>query len=67
MDEAMKPRAYDLSQSQETWRLLHELRGYIQTCRRSHHGTDFEGRQFALDALNEITGGGYDVSIRKSV
>jgi hypothetical protein len=66
MDDAMKPRPYKLEQSQEVWRLLRELSGYIKICRKKHHGTDFEGRQFALDALNEITGGGYDVTVRKS-
>lgn len=63
----IKPRSYDLSQSQEAWRLLRELRGYIHTCHDVHHGTDLAGRQFALEALNEILGGGFDVSIRKSV
>lgn len=64
MDDKLKPRPYDLRQSQEVWRLLREVRGYIHTCRAQHHGTDFDGRRFAIDALEDITSGKYDISIR---
>lgn len=51
------PRPYDLSLSSERLRLFRELRGYLETCKRHHHGTDFEGRQHALDALVSMTAG----------
>lgn len=53
----MKPQPYDLSQGAELNRLMRELEGYIQACEKEHHGTDFEGRMHALDALRQINSG----------
>jgi len=54
---SIEPRPYDLSQPDEFRRLMREVRGYIHTCRREHHGTDFKGRQFAVEALEQICAG----------
>lgn len=54
-EDNTRPRAYDLKRPSELRRLLRECRGYITTCKRHHHGTDFEGRDFAIDALDELT------------
>lgn len=51
------PRPYDLTQAAELIRLLRECRGYLHTCRRDHHGTDFQGRQFAMEAIDKICNG----------
>ena len=56
-----EPRAYDLTRRSELLRLMRECQGYLHTCRLQHHGTDFKGRQFAIDALKQICDG--DVSI----
>jgi len=50
----MKPRAYDIDNSNDMARLFRECEGYLRTCKSRHHGTDFEGRQFAIDALSEL-------------
>jgi hypothetical protein len=50
----MRPRAFDLSKPSEIRRLLRECEGYLRTCKRHHHGTDFEGRDFAMAALMEL-------------
>lgn len=44
------PRPYDLSDPAEMKRLFGECHGYLRTCHHKH-GTDWEGRQFAIDAL----------------
>ena len=49
----LKPKRFDLDQISEVYRLLSECRGYLHTCHRKH-GTDWEGRQFAMDALDEL-------------
>lgn len=49
--EILRPRAYDLATYGERVRLLREVSGYLLTCRRQHHGTDMEGRLFAIEAL----------------
>ena len=54
MNESSKPRPYDLSIPGEFQRLVRESYGYLYTCRREHHGTDWEGRQFAIEALESI-------------
>ena len=54
MNTAIKPRAYDLADAGEVDRLLREVAGYLETCRRQHHGTDFQGRMFAADAMREF-------------
>jgi hypothetical protein len=48
------PRTYDLTDPAEQQRLFRELRGYMSTCLKQHHGTDAEGRLFAANALKEI-------------
>lgn len=53
------PRAYDLTDGAEHQRLFRELRGYLNTCQKEHHGTDWEGRMFAVDALKEILQRGF--------
>ena len=54
MDDSFKPRPYDLSIHGEFQRLMRECCGYLSTCRREHHGTDWEGRRFAIVALESI-------------
>ena len=54
MDDAMKPRPYDLDDPKEFLRLLREVRGYLHTCRNQHHGTDWDGRRFAIAALEQL-------------
>lgn len=50
----LRPRPFDLDNPAEIRRLLRECEGYLRTCKRNHHGTDFEGRQFAMDALVKL-------------
>lgn len=49
-----KPRAYDINDPAEIARLYRECSGYLKTCRRHHHGTDYEGRRFAIEALDRL-------------
>ncbi len=51
--ERNRPRAYDLSDPGEMNRLHREVRGYLHTCHKKH-GTDWEGRKFAIDALGAL-------------
>ncbi len=53
MDKALKPRPYDLDNADERVRLYRECRGYLHTCHYKH-GTDWEGRKFAMDALDAL-------------
>lgn len=53
MDD-LKPRPYDLSSASERMRLWRECDGYLRTCERHHHGTDFQGREFARQALGQL-------------
>lgn len=48
-----KPRAYDLFDREEFFRLARECAGYLRVC-HDKHGTDWEGRKFAMDALEAI-------------
>lgn len=48
-----KPAPYDLDDTSELYRLLAECHGYLRTCHHKH-GTDWEGRQFAMDALDKL-------------
>ena len=48
------PRAYDLDDQKDVLRLFREVRGYLHTCRRQHHGTDMEGWWFAIDAVEKL-------------
>jgi hypothetical protein len=50
----MRPRPYNLDDPAEVKRLLWECEGYLTTCGKSHHGTDFEGRRFAMEALRAL-------------
>ncbi|MDB5606704.1 MAG: hypothetical protein JWP25_3604 [Bradyrhizobium sp.] len=59
-----KPTPYDLTQPAELIRLLRECRGYLHTCRRDHHGTDFQGREFAMEAIDKICNGEVRVTIQ---
>lgn len=61
MDE-LKRYAYDLNSPSERARLWRELDGYLNTCERHHHGTDFAGRQFARQALQQLSGFGENVA-----
>jgi hypothetical protein len=54
MLEHLRPRQFDLKKPEEVRRLLIECEGYLQVCKRNHHGTDFEGRQFAIEALRAL-------------
>lgn len=47
------PREYDLTDPKELTRLYRECSGYLRTC-MGKHGTDYEGRKFAFDALNKL-------------
>lgn len=51
------PQAYDLRDESEVARLVREVRGYLKTCIKEHHGTDALGRQYAVNALDEILRG----------
>lgn len=48
-----KPAPYNLNETAEVYRLLSECWGYLHTC-HNKHGTDWEGRKFAMDALDEL-------------
>ena len=50
----IKPEPYDLSDPQEVLRLYRECQGYLKTCRSKHHGTDMQGRAYAIAALEEL-------------
>lgn len=56
-----KPTKYDLENPEEVKRLIRELRGYMQVS--LNNGTDYDGRKFALEALDEIISCNYFVSI----
>ena len=49
-----RPEAYDLGDPREVLRLYRECAGYLRTCGHHHHGTDFDGRRFAIEALDEM-------------
>lgn len=51
------PQAYDLTDERELMRLVRECKGYLETCKRRHHGTDFNRRDYAVAALNQILRG----------
>ena len=52
-EDRNKPRAYDLIDPDEFIRLARECAGYLKTCHRQH-GTDWEGREYAIQALDAI-------------
>lgn len=43
-------------------RLIREVWGYLDTCDHKHHGTDYEGRRYAMVALKQISSG--EIGIR---
>lgn len=47
---------YDLTDPTEILRLYRECRGYLHTCHLKH-GTDWEGRKFAMAALDKLANG----------
>lgn len=49
---ARSPRKYILTRKSEWVRLFREVHGYLRTCHRQH-GTDWSGRNHAMDALIE--------------
>lgn len=51
--DAIRPRPYNLDDPAELRRLHRECSGYLRTC-HSKHGTDWEGRKFAMDALEQL-------------
>ncbi len=51
--EKDNPRPYNLDDPGELKRLFREARGYLRTCHHKH-GTDWEGRKFAMDALDAL-------------
>lgn len=51
--ERNRPRAYNLDDLTEHKRLFRECSGYLKTC-HNKHGTDWEGRKFAIDALDAL-------------
>jgi hypothetical protein len=53
MIEENRPRVYDLADPAELQRLYRECQGYLRTCHHKH-GTDWEGRKFAVDALESL-------------
>ncbi len=46
---ASRPQPYDISSPKDVARLLHETIGYMRVSLK--HGTDTEGRRFALQGL----------------
>lgn len=48
------PRAYDLEDRREHQRLIHEVYGYLRTCRTAKCGGDFAGRDYAMVALRRL-------------
>lgn len=47
------PRAYNLDDPAELLRLHRECYGYLRTCHYKH-GTDWDGRRFAIEALGKL-------------
>jgi hypothetical protein len=52
-EDSNAPRAYDLSDPAEILRLYRECRDYLRLCHHKH-GTDWEGRKLAIEALNKL-------------
>lgn len=50
---SLKARPYDLKDPNEVQRLYRECHGYLKLCHHKH-GTDWEGRKFAIEALAEL-------------
>jgi uncharacterized protein (UPF0212 family) len=63
-----EPRKYNLTSANEKTRLYEELLGYMKVslgakcpyCHKQiHEGTDFEGRQYAIEALEFLIAVGW--------
>jgi len=55
----MKPTKYDMSKKADVKRWFVEMDGYLRCGEESnndfiHHGTDFEGRKYALDGFKQF-------------
>lgn len=50
---AIKAKPYNLEDPAEIERLYRECGGYLQLCHHKH-GTDWEGRKFAMEALEAL-------------
>lgn len=48
------PRAFDTDNPAEITRLYKETVGYLRTCKANHHGTDLEGRNFAIAGFKDL-------------
>jgi hypothetical protein len=48
------PVPYLVDEHAEFHRLLRDIRGYLCTCKKEHHGTDWEGRKYAIEALETL-------------
>lgn len=59
-EDAIRARAYDLTDPQERARLLHETYGYMNVSRND--GTDRPGRAFALEALQKLIAEGWTLT-----
>lgn len=57
--EKTRPRSYDLSNPDELDRLLRETIGYAVVSLHKRDGTDWEGRQYACDALKRAVKMGF--------
>lgn len=57
-----KPIPYRLDTPGEVYRLMSECLGYLHTC-HSKHGTDWEGRKFAMDALRTLAEGDWKIVV----
>ena len=62
MADVNPPRPYELGDPKELNRLYRECRGYLHTCHKKH-GTDWEGRKFAMDALDTLALKSFDSSL----
>lgn len=51
--EQGKPRPFDLDDKIDLRRLYREASGYLKVCHLKH-GTDWEGRKFAIEALEAL-------------
>jgi len=43
---------FDIDNPVHMWRLFLDLKGYMRVCK--YHGGDFNGRENALEALNQL-------------
>lgn len=52
-EKVNSPRPYNLFDPNELRRLMRECEGYLRVCHKNH-GTDWEGRNFAMQALRRL-------------